>query len=197
VERSEITPSPQQLRALTHPTRLQMLGILRTEGSTTATALAQRLGLNTGSTSYHLRQLAQHGFITDDETRGNGRERWWRAAHASTRTDWEEDPGPAERETLDAYLQSIVVVYTQMLQEAVEERAVLSLEWRNASTLSDWRVRLSPDQARRLVEEITGAIERFEEAEKLPADDPDGVPFTIMFNAFPRPGELGGSGATS
>ena len=44
-----------------------MLGILRTEGATTATALAQRLGLNTGATSYHLRQLAQHGFIVDDE----------------------------------------------------------------------------------------------------------------------------------
>jgi len=197
VERSEITPSPQQMRALTHPTRLRMLGILRTEGSTTATALAQRLGLNTGATSYHLRQLAQHGFITDDEARGNGRERWWRAAHASTRTDWEDDPDPADMETLDAYLQSIVVVYTQMLQQAVEERATLSMEWRNASTMSDWRCRLNPEQARRLIDVISEAIEEFEEAEELPADDPDGVPFTIMFNAFPRPGQLSGSGATS
>jgi len=192
-----ITPSPQQLRALTHPTRLQMLGILRTEGSTTATALAQRLGLNTGATSYHLRQLAQHGFITDDETRGNGRERWWRAAHASTRTDWEDDPNPADKETLDAYLQSVVVVYTQMLQQAVEERAMLPDEWRNASTMSDWRYRLSPEQARRLIEVVSVAIEDFEEAEALPDDDPDGVPFTVMFSAFPRPGELGGAGATS
>ena len=123
---SSITPSPQQLRALTHPIRLRMLGILRTEGPTTATALAQRLGLNTGATSYHLRQLAQHGFIVDDESRGNGRERWWQAAHASTPDRaWTSYPDPADKETLDAYLQSVVVVYTQMLQQAVEERSTL------------------------------------------------------------------------
>ncbi len=82
MDNRSITPTPQQLRALTHPVRLRMLGILRTEGPATATVLAQRLGLNTGATSYHLRQLAQHGFIDDDAERGNGRERWWRAAHA-------------------------------------------------------------------------------------------------------------------
>src|SRR3954462_8891924 len=131
VDASSITPTPQQLRALTHPVRLRMLGILRTEGPTTATALANRLGLNTGATSYHLRQLAQHGFIVDDEARGNGRERWWRVPPASTRTGWEDNPDPADMETLDAYLQSIVVVYTQMMQQAVEERATLPLEWRN------------------------------------------------------------------
>src|SRR3954471_12933873 len=141
VDTSSITPTPQQLRALAHPLRLRILGILRTDGPTTATALAQRLGLNTGATSYHLRQLAQHGFIADDETRGNGRDRWWRAVHASTRTDWEEDPDPAEKETLDAYLQWVVVIYAQMLQQAVEERSTLSHEWRNASTLSDYRCR--------------------------------------------------------
>ena len=126
MDNSSITPTPQQLRALTHPVRLRMLGILRTEGPTTATALAQRLGLNTGATSYHLRQLAQHGFIVDDETRGNGRDRWWQAAHASTRTSLEEYPDQADKEALDAYLQTVVVVYTQMLQQAVEERSTAS-----------------------------------------------------------------------
>src|SRR3954469_22151212 len=98
VDASSITPTPQQLRALTHPVRLRILGLLRTEGATTATALAQRLGLNTGATSYHLRQLAQHGFIVDDEERGNGRERWWRAAHAATRTDDRQLTAPEDRE---------------------------------------------------------------------------------------------------
>ena len=36
-------------------------------------------------------------------------------------------------------------------------------------------------------------IEEFEEAEELPLDDADGVPYTIMFQAFPRPGgQVGG-----
>ena len=154
VDDSSVTPTPQQLRALTHPVRLRMLGILRTEGSTTATALAQRLGLNTGATSYHLRQLAQHGFIVDDEARGNGRDRWWQAAHASTRTSLDEYPDPADKEALDAYLQTVVVVYTQMLQQAVEERSTLPDDWRNASTFSDWRCRLNPEQAERLISAV-------------------------------------------
>lgn len=192
-----ITPSPQQLRALTHPVRLRMLGILRTEGPTTATALAQRLGLNTGATSYHLRQLAAHGFIVDAESLGTGRERWWQAAHASTRTEWEPAEGadPADQEAVDAYLQSVVVVYTQMLQQMVEERATLSQEWRNASSLSDYRFRLSPEQARRLLDKVQGVIEEFESAEELPEDDPEGVPYTVMFHGFPRPG--GPAGGTS
>ena len=195
MDTSSITPTPTQLRALTHPLRLRMLGILRTEGPTTATALAQRLGLNTGATSYHLRQLAQHGFIVDDEERGTGRERWWRAAHASTRTDFEILTEPEDQEALDAYLQTVVVVYTQMLQQMVEERATLSEEWREASTLNDYRCRLNPAQAQRLIEKVSTLIEEFEAAEELPEDDPEGVPFTIMFHGFPRPG--GPRGGTS
>ena len=60
---TSITPSPSGLQALSHPVRLRMLGLLRTEGPATATTLAPQLGLNTGATSYHLRQLAQHGFV--------------------------------------------------------------------------------------------------------------------------------------
>ena len=81
MELSRITPGPAGLKALSHPVRLRMLGLLRAEGPATATALAARLGLNSGATSYHLRQLAAHGFVEDDASRGNGRDPWWRAAH--------------------------------------------------------------------------------------------------------------------
>ena len=63
---TSITPSPQQMKALTHPVRVRMLGMLRIDGPATATTLADRLGLNTGATSYHLRQLAQAGFVVED-----------------------------------------------------------------------------------------------------------------------------------
>ena len=196
VDPKSVTPTPRELRALTHPVRLRILGILRSEGATTATALATRLGLNTGATSYHLRQLAAHGFIVDDASLGTGRERWWRAAHTSTSTGWEPpDPDPGDKEALDAYLQSVVVVYTQMLQQMVEERATLSLEWRNASTVSDWRCRLNPEQARRLIETVVKVIEEFKAAEERPESDPESVAYAIMFHGFPRPG--GAEGATS
>jgi DNA-binding MarR family transcriptional regulator len=64
-----ITPSSAQLRALTHPIRLRLLGLLRIDGPQTASDLARRTGLNTGSTSYHLRMLAKNGFIEKDQDR--------------------------------------------------------------------------------------------------------------------------------
>jgi DNA-binding transcriptional ArsR family regulator len=64
------------VRALAHPLRLRMLDLLRFDGPATATMLARRLGESSGSTSYHLRQLARHGFIEEAAKRG-GRERWW------------------------------------------------------------------------------------------------------------------------
>ena len=184
---SSITPTPTQLRALTHPARLRMLGILRLDGPQTATALATRLGLNTGATSYHLRQLAQHGFITDDESRGNGRERWWKAMHSSTHADLPEAPGPEDEEAMDAYLQTVVSTYARQLQAAIEERATLPKGWRDAGTFSDWQPRLTPGQTRQLVERMTTIMEELEAQE--PEEGAEQV--TVMLHAFPRPGAVG------
>src|ERR1700750_2207805 len=100
---SSITPSAAGLRALSHPTRLKMLMLLRTEGPATATQLAQQLSLNTGATSYHLRQLADHRFHVEDTERGDARDRWWRAAHESTLANLDAREGEEDAESADAY----------------------------------------------------------------------------------------------
>ncbi|MGP3978158.1 ArsR/SmtB family transcription factor [Streptomyces sp. 8N114] len=70
---------PASLKALAHPLRLKILRRLGTSGPATATTLAAVLDENTGTLSYHLRQLERAGFIEDDPDRSaNGRERWWR-----------------------------------------------------------------------------------------------------------------------
>jgi DNA-binding transcriptional ArsR family regulator len=71
------TGAVRSVRALAHPLRLRLLDELRFEGPATATLLARRVGESTGATSYHLRQLARHGYVEDAEPRG-GKERWWR-----------------------------------------------------------------------------------------------------------------------
>lgn len=164
-----------------------MLALLRFEGPATATTLARRLDLNTGATSYHLRQLAQHGFVVEDAQRGNRRDRWWRAAHQSTRTQRLPHDGPMERQTMEAYIQSVATVMTQQLQEAVEELPLLPEPWRDAVTFSDWVVNLTPRRAKALVQALTGAFDDLVED-----GDPDAVPFVVQINAYPRPGALGG-----
>ncbi|HEY0951763.1 ArsR/SmtB family transcription factor [Nocardioides sp.] len=188
---TSITPTPEQLKALTHPVRVRILGMLRIDGPATATTLATRLGLNTGATSYHLRQLAQRGFVVDDAERGNGRERWWRAAHRYTTTDTGSGDTVEERDTMDAYLQSVVVVMTDLLQRSVEELAVLPEEWRETTTYSDWVLRLTPARARRLVEHLVtemGGVE--EEAEGEDEGEDAAAPYVVQISAFPYPGKV-------
>ncbi len=185
---SSITPDIAGLRALSHPVRLRMLGLLRTEGPATATGLATRLGLNTGATSYHLRQLAEHGFIEEDTERGNARDRWWRAAHDATRTDFREHGQDGEDgedgEDVEAYLTTVAQIYGERLRVAVAEMAFLPERWRSVGTLSDWEVRLTPDRAEALVSELTRLVE-----EAADSDEEGAAPFSVNINAFVRPGQ--------
>lgn len=183
MDTSAVSPDPAGLKALAHPVRLRMLGLLRIDGPATATALAERLGLNSGATSYHLRQLAQHGFIVDDESRGNGRERWWRAAHDSTRT--EGDAG--DPEAMTAYVYAVAALYADLQQRALIERRFLPAEWQQASTLSDWAVRLTPARAKALLETLVGVIEG--EEEDLEGTE-GAVPFVVQLSTYPMPGSV-------
>lgn len=182
---SSITPDIAGLRALSHPVRLRMLTLLRGEGPATATTLAQRLDLNTGATSYHLRQLAQHGFIEEDTERGNARDRWWRAAHSSTRTDFREK-GVVDSD-VEAYLTTVALMYADRMRAAVSEMSFLPEEWRTVGTLSDWELSLTPAQAEALVRTLVQTLEEAEDS-----DDDAAAPFVVNLNAFPRPGQRWG-----
>ena len=184
MDMSTVTPGPEGLRALSHPVRLRMLGILRVEGPATATTLAERLGLNTGATSYHLRQLAQHGFIEDDAERGNARDRWWRAAHESTHTRPADARSEEERDTYDAFLQAVAVVQSQNLQRAVAINRTLPVEWAEASSFSDWILRLTPARAKELKQALVAVIEGFDENDE---ETEGALPFVVNLNAYLQP----------
>jgi len=187
---SRIQPDATALRALAHPQRLRMLGMLRIDGPATATTLAARLGLNTGATSYHLRQLAKHGFIEEDERLGNARDRWWRARHETTAFLSTGD----DEEALDAgmaFAQAALTAQIGQMQRALERHANLPPEWREASTISDYNIPLTASQARALVARLNALLlEAMETAPKLGSDYESGVePVTIMLHAFPHPPE--------
>jgi len=181
---TRITPGPEALKALSHPVRLRMLGLLRAEGPATSTTLAARLSLNTGATSYHLRQLAQHGFVVDDLERGNGRERWWKAAHQSTYTEDSEDP--ETKAAHDAFLQAVAVIHTELLQRAVEEQELLPDDWRTASSFSDWMVRVTPRTALAIKQAIAAVLEQVEEE----TNNEEAGDFMVVLQAYPRPGTV-------
>src|ERR1700741_4164679 len=87
---------PRALRALAHPLRLSLLGLLRTEGPLTATQAGELLGESSASCSFHLRQLAKYG-LAEEAGGGHGRERPWRATAMLT-----DVPAVADSPELDA-----------------------------------------------------------------------------------------------
>jgi predicted ArsR family transcriptional regulator len=165
-----------------------MLALLRDEGPSTATRLAERLGLNTGATSYHLRQLDNYGFIVEEQGRGTGRERWWRAAHQTTRSSGAE-LGDEEGELTDAYLRSLAAMYADSTQRAIDEWQTLPASWRGAGTLSDFALRLTPEELKSLVGEFLQLLSRYRRHDASEAPE-QSLPVIVQLQAFPRPGQL-------
>ena len=66
-------------RTLGNPLRRRILSHLQQHGEANSTTLSRALGESTGTTSYHLRQLAEQGFVAEISEKSGGRERWWRA----------------------------------------------------------------------------------------------------------------------
>ncbi len=82
-----------QLRALSHPVRLRILSLLTARAMSSA-ELARELSMKHAAVSYHVRQLADAGYLEVAETRSvrGGQERRYRSRFAG-QTQWEqEDP---------------------------------------------------------------------------------------------------------
>ncbi|HEX5565519.1 MAG TPA: helix-turn-helix domain-containing protein [Streptomyces sp.] len=181
------------MRALAHPLRIRLLGALREYGPATASQLADRLDESSGATSYHLRQLAAYGFVEDEPGRGTGRERWWRAAHQGTRVGDAEQffrhPDPEVRGALDLFLHEVATHHARELNTWLGTAHDWSEEWRQASNLSDYSLRLTPELARELNEKLHEVVDGFREraAAELP-DDGGGRTerFRVHLHAFPR-----------
>ena len=73
-----VTGDAKRWKAMSHPLRREMLRQLAEHGTASSTTLAAALGESTGTTSYHLRVLADAGVIEEAPGQTNGRERWWR-----------------------------------------------------------------------------------------------------------------------
>jgi DNA-binding transcriptional ArsR family regulator len=171
---------PRALRALAHPLRGSLLAALRMDGPSTASRLADRLGESSGSTSYHLRQLAAFGFV--EEVPGAGRERWWRARHRSTRWAPEELlDDPTGREVVEEMNHRLLAQQRRMLAAHAAEREDLDDGWLSAVSLNDWSLRLSPAALRELTAELDAVLGRW----RSEREEPDQPLVHILLDLFP------------
>lgn len=180
---------PVQLRGIAHPLRLQLLTLLREDGPSTSSKLATRLGLSTGSTSYHLRQLARHGFIVDDPGEGHGRERWWRAASMGLSFDPRQGRTDGDTEHLaQRYLHAVATTHARNIEQWAETWTSLPDEWVASATINAASLRLTSSSARDLVEAVWDVINQFRSLEE--PQDSASQPVVFQFQLLPTDGTL-------
>ncbi|MFI9171582.1 ArsR/SmtB family transcription factor [Streptomyces lincolnensis] len=182
-------PSPRvldarSLRGLAHPLRMQLLVALRRGGPATASQLAEKLGESSGATSYHLRQLAAHGFIEDAPEHGKGRERWWRAADGGLVFDDTllRDSDPSVRGAAAVFRFEVANIHTQEISTWLGNPHQFPEEWDGASDLSDFTGRLTPEMARELIQKMHDLIQSYR---PLPEGTPGAQSVRIHTHLFP------------
>ncbi|WP_330330684.1 helix-turn-helix domain-containing protein [Streptomyces sp. NBC_00536] len=172
------------LRGLAHPLRMRLLAALRHNGPATASQLAERLGESSGATSYHLRQLAAHGFVEDAPEHGKGRERWWQAAHEGTAFDetLTRDADPATRSAAEVFLHEIATIHAQEMNTYLGSSHTWSTEWRQGADLSDFTLQLTSGQAHELIHKMHDLINSYRDL------GPEEGTETVRFHThvFPR-----------
>jgi DNA-binding transcriptional ArsR family regulator len=183
---------PKALRALAHPIRMSLIGLLRTEGPLTATRAAELLGESSATTSFHLRQLAKYG-MAEEAPGGQGRERPWQATTMSTDVpDFPDNPQLAAAGAM--YRAVMAERYYEWLKRWLDQRPSEPAEWQRADFMGDRLLYLTPDElievGRKMRDVFDEYVDRTARPELRP---PDSRLIGVVQFAFPMIGHLGTS----
>ena len=178
------------LRALAHPLRVQLYDILSQYGPQTASSLAELTGESSGSTSYHLRELAKHDLIREVEGRGSARERWWeRPAGAISFTNPEAMKTPAGLAATQVIMTEHLNRRHQQLLAFMHEAMRSPEQLHDEATLvSTAALRLTDEQAAELIKRLSAVVAEVREATH--DQQVEGArPFTVRMDVFALPEE--------
>jgi predicted ArsR family transcriptional regulator len=150
---------PRALRAMAHPTRLELIGLLRRGGPLTATQAADRIGGSPASCSFHLRQLAKYGLV-EEAGGGRGRERPWRATAIST--EWPVIAESEETRAAGEMLSRVVIErYFESAVEWLERQPGEPPEWAEAALIGDAQVEMTVEEMHEVEARIRELLEPY------------------------------------
>jgi DNA-binding transcriptional ArsR family regulator len=183
-EKTLTLTDPRALRALAHPTRLKLVGLLRKHGPLTATQAGVLLDEVPASASFHLRQLAKYGLV-EEAPGGRGRERPWQAT--ARFTSWSGVGAGPEMEAADQVLSSLVADrYREQFVGWLTERSQQPLEWQKAASYGDLAVYVTAEELERVGEQMRAVLDPFLARIDDPAARPeDSRLVTVIQLAFP------------
>jgi DNA-binding transcriptional ArsR family regulator len=173
------------LRALAHPTRLKLVGLLRLQGPLTATQAARELGETPQRCTFHLGQLAKYGLV-EEAGGGRGRERPWRAT--ASFTSWPNVMTEQEAAAAGQLLEAVVVEqHFEAVMGWIERKHGEPPEWQEAAQLSDAALYLTAGELEELERDIWSLFEPYLARAEHRDRRPEGArPVTVVNLAFPR-----------
>ncbi|UYG16759.1 helix-turn-helix domain-containing protein [Brachybacterium huguangmaarense] len=183
---------PDQLRALAHPRRLQIMDLLIAEGPLTASECAAALGDSAASCSYHLRQLARFGFVEEAEG-GHGRSRPWRWVALGTRID--AGDSPAERSAAEALEAVVEAGKIDRIRAYQQHRS--SEPWRTSASSSSWSIRMTEAELQGLSSSIAALLAPLQQR-TFAGEAPEGSRVVdVLAYLMPRPDRHAAEGPTT
>lgn len=166
----QITDS-RVLAAMTHPLRRRLLSILKLDGPSTASVLAQRTGQAVGNISHHLHALAAASLIEEvPELARDRRERWWRRTAPTLRWSSSDFADDEAADAVARAAQSLDLDYQvshvrQWAQAADEEKA----RWPEGPFTTNSWMRVTDAELAELSAEMLALIKRW--ADRQQPDD--------------------------
>lgn len=181
---------PRALRAMAHPIRLSLIGLLRREGPLTATRAGELIGESSASCSFHLRQLAKYGLV-EEAGGGRGRERPWRAT--TLFTSWPDVAEGPEAAAASSLLSSVIAErYFESLMRWLDAKPDAPGQWQHAAHFGDTMLYVTPEELEGLAAETQAMMDRFLDRLEHPERRPPGARrVTYLHLAFP--GDLSGA----
>ncbi|WP_201845461.1 winged helix-turn-helix domain-containing protein [Myceligenerans indicum] len=183
---------PAALRALAHPLRMRILDLLSTRGSLTASKLGEIVGESSGSTSYHLRQLAKHGLVREVEGKGTARERWWERPPGGYSVSSLDQDSPSARAAANAVNYEAIRLRNDRSLRFVEKgaaepdgRSDIRETWRDAATFTTINKRATPEQVASVIRAWNQFMAEHIDPLESRQDAPGTVPVEFHFDAFP------------
>ena len=165
---------PRELNALAHPVRMAIVELLSISGPLTATELADRLDETPANCSWHLRKLAQHGFV-EEAGGGTGRQRPWQVPGLGFRWDDEHASGSIqERRAAQALSEVVMSRAMDRLREFQQRAPEETEEWRTAQTSTEMVAWLTADELKEMNDAITAVLDRYVERLTEPQRRPPG-----------------------
>jgi DNA-binding transcriptional ArsR family regulator len=158
--------------ALAHPVRMGIIEHLSVSGPLTATELADRLDESPANCSWHLRKLAEHGFV-EEAGGGRGRQRPWRVPGIGF--TWEDpDAGPEQRRAGEALAQVTMSRALDRLDEARRREPEEPPEWREAQRGGEYASWLTAAELKQINQEIDAVLRRHLDRLAEPGKRPPG-----------------------